>query len=91
MAERQVDYSQFEFDTSNLENNIDLGYTQRNNQVSIIVTQDPRKEGILSFFENTNYNNIYNTLGSSGDSQQPTPSTTTTSSPASNTGMSGGY
>ena len=87
MAARPIDYSQFEFDPSNLENNLNLAYTQRRNQVSIVVTQDPRKEGILSFFENTNYNNLYNTLRSADDvTAQTAPSTTSTSGPMTSAG-----
>tara|TARA_Y100000034_G_C6607299_1_gene264361 strand:+ start:325 stop:579 length:255 start_codon:yes stop_codon:yes gene_type:complete len=38
------------------DNNLNLSYTGREYQTSNTVVQDQKKEGILSFFQNLNYN-----------------------------------
>ena len=75
MAKQNINFKSFEYTPPDSEMSIDLAYTTRENQVSIIITQDSKKEGILSFFENLNYNHIVEQTTSS-----PQESTTSTSS-----------
>ena len=54
MATSESTLQSFESDPS-IGTNLNFAYTNRTYQTSNIVTQDQRKEGILSFFENINY------------------------------------
>ena len=53
-----TNYNSFEANPGGASTGINLSHAKREYQSSIVIEQDPKKEGILSFFENINYNAI---------------------------------
>ncbi len=74
-----TNYNSFEMNPGDASSGLNLSYTEREYQSSIVIEQDPRKEGILSFFENMNYNLI---------NESQTPQSTPTATGQSNAGSS---